>query len=96
MKALYFNEFGNSSVLKYGQVADPKSTNHDLLVQTAFIGLNFADIYRRRGDYQIKSMPHILMDTKRRGQLLRLVMPLKIGRLVSGFCSLTSLWRTLS
>lgn len=54
MKALYFNEFGNSSVLKYGQVADPKPTNHDLLVQTAFIGLNFADIYRRRGDYQIK------------------------------------------
>lgn len=54
MKALYFNEFGDSSVLQYGEVADPQISNDDLLVKTTYIGLNFADIYRRRGNYQIK------------------------------------------
>lgn len=56
VKALYFNEFGESDVLKYGEVADPICSDHDVLVRTTLIGLNFADIYRRRGTYHIE--PH--------------------------------------
>lgn len=54
MKALFFTEFGNSSVLKYGEVADPKISQSELLVKPDYIGLNFADIYRRRGNYHIE------------------------------------------
>lgn len=55
MKALYFNEFGEADVLKYGEVADPICGNQDVLVRTTLIGLNFADIYRRRGTYHIET-----------------------------------------
>lgn len=56
MKALYFNEFGEADVLKYGEVAEPNCNDDEVLVRTTVIGLNFADIYRRRGTYHIE--PH--------------------------------------
>ncbi|AYW50658.1 alcohol dehydrogenase [Tetragenococcus halophilus] len=61
MKALYFNEFGDSSVLQYGEVAEPQINENEVLIKTKYIGVNFADIYRRRGDYHIEdhSPPYI-------------------------------------
>ncbi len=60
MKALYFNDFGDNSVLKYGDINSPQINANQILVKTQFIGLNFADIYRRRGTYHIeKHQPYI-------------------------------------
>lgn len=56
MKALYFNDFGSVGELIYGDLPRPMRKEGEVLVQTAFIGLNFADIYRRRGTYHIE--PH--------------------------------------
>lgn len=53
MKALYFNEFGDSSVLKYGEVSDPVMNENEILVEMKSIGVNFADIYRRKGNYHL-------------------------------------------
>src|SRR6186713_334760 len=57
MKALTFSTFGSSDVLEYKDVADPKLTAGDILVQTKAIGLNFADVYRRKGTYHLKGAP---------------------------------------
>lgn len=60
MKALYFEQFGGSEVLQYGELPQPKIGKNDVLVKVAYIGLNFADIYRRRGEYHIeKHNPYI-------------------------------------
>lgn len=60
MKALYFDEFGDNSVLQYDEVEIPKISRDQLLIKTSYIGLNFADIYRRRGTYHIeKRSPYI-------------------------------------
>ncbi|WP_282801646.1 zinc-binding dehydrogenase [Secundilactobacillus kimchicus] len=60
MKALYFESFGGPEVLRYGDVADPNVKADTLLVKTTVIGLNFADIYRRRGHYHIEQhQPYI-------------------------------------
>ncbi|KRN09756.1 zinc-binding dehydrogenase [Liquorilactobacillus mali] len=60
MKALYFNDFGDNSVLRYGNIDSPQINADQLLVKTKYIGLNFADIYRRRGTYHIeKHQPYI-------------------------------------
>ncbi|MDU5332874.1 zinc-binding dehydrogenase [Enterococcus sp.] len=60
MKALYFEQFGGSEVLQYGELPQPKIGKNDVLVKVAYIGLNFADIYRRRGEYHIeKHAPYI-------------------------------------
>lgn len=60
MKALYFEEFGDSNVLQYGQITDPVVSSNDILVQINYSGLNFADIYRRNGEYHIeKNDPYI-------------------------------------
>jgi NADPH2:quinone reductase len=60
MKALYFETFGGSEVLQYGELPRPVINEHEVLVEVEYIGLNFADIYRRRGEYHIeKHTPYI-------------------------------------
>ncbi|MFC6181185.1 zinc-binding dehydrogenase [Lactiplantibacillus daowaiensis] len=59
MQALYFNHFGGPEVLKYGPVSAPQLTATTLFVKPTYIGLNFADIYRRRGTYHLE--PHTPM-----------------------------------
>ncbi|PQF21081.1 zinc-binding dehydrogenase [Enterococcus mundtii] len=54
MNGLYFECFGSSDVLKYGELPDPVVGDKELLVQMEYIGLNYADIYRRKGDYHIE------------------------------------------
>ncbi|MBO0450989.1 MULTISPECIES: zinc-binding dehydrogenase [Enterococcus] len=55
MKALYFEEFGGSDVLQYGELPKPVISEKEVLVKVDYIGLNFADIYRRRGEYHIEN-----------------------------------------
>ncbi|MEO8505128.1 MAG: alcohol dehydrogenase catalytic domain-containing protein, partial [Acidobacteriota bacterium] len=57
MKALYFSTFGGPEVLKYGEVPDPRPGPGEVLVRTRAIGLNFADVYRRRGTYHLAGSP---------------------------------------
>lgn len=56
MKGLYFNLFGSPEVLQYGEIENPQIKANEVLVKTRYIGLNFADIYRRKGNYHIE--PH--------------------------------------
>ena len=53
MKALTFSEFGDASVLHYRDVERPSPRDQELLVEMRAIGVNFADIYRRKGNYYI-------------------------------------------
>lgn len=54
MKALVMDGFGGPDVLTYQEVSNPVLEDNDILVRTESIGLNFADIYRRRGGYKLK------------------------------------------
>jgi NADPH:quinone reductase-like Zn-dependent oxidoreductase len=51
MKALFFDRFGDADVLQYGDLPDPALDAASALVAPTAVGLNFADIYRRRGAY---------------------------------------------
>jgi NADPH2:quinone reductase len=57
MKALFFRTFGGPEVLEYGEVADPPPRAGHAIVRTSAIGLNFADVYRRRGNYHLVGKP---------------------------------------
>jgi NADPH:quinone reductase len=57
MKALTFSTFGGPEVLQYIDVPDPVLQQGELLVQMKAIGLNYADTYRRRGNYHLKGKP---------------------------------------
>jgi NADPH:quinone reductase len=57
MKALTFSKFGTSEVLEYIEIEKPKISNNEVLVKMESIGLNYADIYRRRGNYHLKGNP---------------------------------------
>lgn len=57
VNALYFTEFGSPDVLRYGALPAPERTAGSAIVQTRAIGLNFADIYRRRGNYHLAGSP---------------------------------------
>ncbi len=57
MKALTFSQFGSPDVLEYRDVAEPALKPDEVLVEMKAIGLNFADIYRRKGNYHLKGEP---------------------------------------
>lgn len=61
MKALVFNSFGGPEVLEYAEIAEPIIAADEVLVSMKAIGLNFADIYRRKGNYHLTgAAPYIL------------------------------------
>lgn len=57
MKALTFSSFGNSDVLEYIEIPTPVLKKEEILVEMKAIGLNFADVYRRKGNYHLKGNP---------------------------------------
>lgn len=57
MKALTFSCFGNSDVLEYINIPNPTLKEDEILVEMRAIGLNFADVYRRKGNYHLKGNP---------------------------------------
>lgn len=57
MKALCFDTFGGPEVLSYRDLPDPRPAPGQALVRTRAIGLNFADVYRRRGNYHLQGAP---------------------------------------
>jgi NADPH:quinone reductase len=57
LKALTFSTFGSSDVLEYIDVPNPILEENEVLIETKAIGLNYADIYRRKGNYHLKGNP---------------------------------------
>jgi NADPH:quinone reductase len=57
LKALTFSKFGGPEVLEYIDVAEPVLKPNEVLVQMKAIGLNYADVYRRKGNYHLKGEP---------------------------------------
>ncbi len=61
MKALVFNTFGGPEVLEYVEIANPIIGPDEILLRMKAIGLNFADIYRRKGNYHLAGNPPYIL-----------------------------------
>ncbi|OCT12320.1 alcohol dehydrogenase [Paenibacillus pectinilyticus] len=63
MKALTFEQFGGPEVLTYKEIPDPvvEVDGNQLLIRTKAIGLNFADVYRRKGNYHLAGKPPFIL-----------------------------------
>jgi NADPH:quinone reductase len=57
VKALVFDRFGGPEVLALREMPDPAPRPGHVIVRLRAIGLNFADIYRRRGNYHLSGEP---------------------------------------
>jgi NADPH2:quinone reductase len=57
VKALGFDRFGGPEVLALCDLPDPAPRPGHAIVRTQAIGLNFADVYRRRGNYHLAGDP---------------------------------------
>ncbi len=57
MQALCFREFGGPEVLHLEEIPEPSPQTGHALVRMKAIGLNFADIYRRKGNYHLAGEP---------------------------------------
>jgi NADPH2:quinone reductase len=61
MHALIFDSFGDPDVLHWAERPDPLPTPGQALVRMQSVGLNFADVYRRNGNYHLSgSAPWLL------------------------------------
>ncbi|PUB10459.1 quinone oxidoreductase [Paenisporosarcina sp. OV554] len=61
MKALVYNTFGGPEVLEYREIADPVIGPNEVLIRMKAIGLNFADVYRRKGNYHLAGQPPYIL-----------------------------------
>ncbi|MEH7113075.1 quinone oxidoreductase [Neobacillus niacini] len=61
MKALIFEKFGGPEVLQYKDIPNPVIKENEILVRMGAIGLNFADIYRRKGNYHLAGQPPYIL-----------------------------------
>ncbi len=61
MKALVFEGFGGPEVLNYKEIDAPTIEPDDILLDMKAIGLNFADIYRRKGNYHLSGEPPYIL-----------------------------------
>ncbi|KZE66077.1 alcohol dehydrogenase [Fictibacillus phosphorivorans] len=78
MKALVFDQFGGPEVLKYREINDPVIGPDDILLEMKAIGLNFADVYRRKGNYHLEGQPPYILGYEGAGIVK------KVGSQVSG------------
>ena len=70
MKALYFNDFGAAEVLRYGDLPEPEIKSGQALVKMHAVGLNFADVYRRRGNYHLAGNPPFILGYEGAGEIV--------------------------
>lgn len=56
-----FKTFGGPEVLEYGDITDPAIGPDEIRLSMKAIGLNFADIYRRKGNYHLAGEPPYIL-----------------------------------
>ncbi len=82
MKALVFEKFGGPDVLSYKEIPNPTINDNEILVRIKAIGLNFADVYRRKGNYHLVGKPPYILGYEGAGiveQVGKNVTNLKVG-----------------
>lgn len=81
MKALVFERFGGPEVLDFRQVPDPVPVPGEALIRTRAIGLNFADVYRRKGNYHLQGAPPWIAGYEAAGEVVAVNgdLPMKPG-----------------
>ncbi len=61
MKALIFKQFGGPDVLQYADIPAPTTKDNEILIRMKAIGVNFADVYRRKGNYHLAGEPPFIL-----------------------------------
>ncbi|PFP24913.1 alcohol dehydrogenase [Bacillus sp. AFS073361] len=82
MRALVFNTFGGPEVLKYSEINEPAIGPDEILLNMKAIGLNFADIYRRKGNYHLEGEPPFILGYEGAGTVAKVganVQGIRIG-----------------
>jgi NADPH2:quinone reductase len=81
MKALCFSRFGGPEVLEIRELPDPEPRTGHAVVRMQAIGLNFADVYRRKGNYHLVGEPPWIAGYEGAGVIKSMVEegPFRIG-----------------
>lgn len=66
MKAIQFNQFGDTDVLEYVDLSVPSPLDDQVLIEVKAAGVSFVDVRQRKGIYQLPetqvgylTLPHV-------------------------------------
>ena len=82
MKAVRMHKTGGPEILVYEEVPDPTPRAGEVLIRIEAVGLNFADVMRRRGDYPEPTPPPFTLGVEVAGTIAALgegVTSLQVG-----------------
>ena len=88
MHAIQVSEYGDASVLQWGELPDPKPAAGEVAVRVTATGVNFADIMSRRGGYSAGSEPPFIPGLDCAGVVLALgegVKGIQVGQRVAAY-----------
>jgi len=60
MKAIVIDRFGDYNNLSYRDYPEPVPNDNQILVETKYIGVNFADLHQTENSYLVKSLPPLV------------------------------------
>lgn len=72
MRAVVFDHFGSPDVLEWREVSDPQLMEGQALVSIKAAGLNYADVYRRQGNYHMEATPPWILGYEGAGVIVEL------------------------
>jgi len=70
MRAVVFERFGASDVLEWREIEDPALGDGEVLVRVHAAGLNYADVYRRQGNYHMDATPPWILGYEGAGEVI--------------------------
>lgn len=72
MYAIVFERFGAADVLEWREVDAPRLKEGQALIRIKAAGLNYADIYRRRGNYHMDATPPWILGYEGAGEIIEM------------------------
>ena len=90
MKAILFDNYGDSSVMYCGEIEQPEINEHEVLIKVAAAGINRPDILQRQGSYPPPAGASKILGLEVSGKIIKIGKNISLDFLNKDVCALVT------